>query len=280
MRYADLLREYRALAKRANKEEEAIKILMLHHSKMAGNEFYLKINEIPGPDFLDKFKDDCQKYLTEEIPVQHLTGCDYFFGYQFIVNKNVLIPRRETEELVEHTLYIYDEVFKDMPVKILDIGTGSGCISVTLKKEIKHSTVWATDISSEALEVAKQNANNLLAKVNFLTGSVYEPVNGLCFDIIISNPPYIPKAENVEKLVKNNEPHLALFGGNDGLRFYREIINDAKKYLNHKNFIGFEHAYDKAKDIKEMALKTFPEAEIRQFKDMQGLDRFTFIINT
>ncbi|MCL2522912.1 MAG: peptide chain release factor N(5)-glutamine methyltransferase [Erysipelotrichales bacterium] len=279
MRYADLLREYGALARKAKKEEEAIKILMLHHSKMAGNELYLRINEIPEPAFLDKFKEDCQKYLTEEVPVQHLTGCDYFFGYQFIVNKNVLIPRRETEELVEHTLYLYDEIFKNAPVKILDIGTGSGCIAITLKKEIEKSAIWATDISIEALEVAKQNAKNLSADVNFLTGSVYEPVKNKCFDIIISNPPYIPEAEDVCNLVRNNEPHLALFGGNDGLKFYLEIINEAKSYLNKRTFIGFEHAFDKALAIKEIALKAFPKAEIRQFKDMQGLDRFTFIIN-
>ena len=147
-----------------------------------------------------------------------------------------------------------------------------------LDVEEPNMTVTATDISEEALETAKQNNSNLKGNVTFLQGDWYKPLEGKKFDIIVSNPPYIPVGEYVEELVVQNEPNIALFGGEDGLDFYRTIIEGAKDHLNDKFFIAFEHAYNTSKALKKIIQKNFDDVEIIQKKDMQGKDRMTFII--
>ncbi len=261
-----------------NKEDSAIKRLLLHFSNMDSSDLILNLSEEMPIEVYDEFLYGVDKYIIKNIPVQHIIGYEYFFGHKFKVNSDVLIPRFETEELVANVLEQYDNVFDGEPVKVVDIGTGSGCLAVTLSVEEKNMQVSATDISKEALEVAKANNESLGGTVTFYQGDLYEPLKNQKFDILVSNPPYIPNDEFVEGLVKDNEPHVALFGGKDGLDFYRKIIEGAESILNDKYIIAFEHAYDKAKELKKIIKKNIKDCEIIQKKDMQGKDRMTFVI--
>lgn len=195
------------------------------------------------------------------------------------VNKDVLIPRFETEELVGYILSYYDEMFETKKIKVVDIGTGSGNIAIALAKEEPNMEVSASDISTEAIEIAKENAKNNDAKVNFVVGDMLEPFikSGEKFDILVSNPPYIPDTEFVEDIVKDNEPHLALFGGSDGMKFYDMILKDADKILNYPALIAFEHSYNKKEQMINLAKKYFSDSQVEVIKDMQGKDRMTFI---
>lgn len=260
------------------KEDSAIKRLMLHFSEMDSSELLLHLDEEMPQNMYDDFLYAVDRYIIQNIPVQHIIGYEYFFGHKFIVNPDVLIPRFETEELVGHTLELYDSVFDDKEVAVLDVGTGSGCLAVTLSIEEPHMHVDAVDISDKALVVATQNNQQLHGRVTFYQGDLFEPIQGKKYDIIISNPPYIPNDEYVEELVKSHEPHLALFGGKDGLDFYRKIIDEAPAIVNDRFILAFEHAYNTSKKIRSMIKKRFPDADIIQYKDMQGKDRMTFAV--
>ena len=158
-----------------------------------------------------------------------------------------------------------------------DVATGSGCIAITLAKEEPNMTVCATDISFEALEVAEANNKKMEANVKFMQGDMLEPLKGRKFDIFVSNPPYIPEDEEVMSLVKNNEPNIALFGGMDGMKFYRIILSGVKELLKDKAMICFEHGYDKKDDMIKLANYYFPESKVEVIKDLEGKDRMTFI---
>jgi len=262
-----------------NKEESAILFLMEDVSGYSTGELYFHQNDKMSDDLIEKFDDLVNKYIYQNQPVQYLTGKAYFYGYEFNVNPDVLIPRPETEELVENILKIYDRTFKrGTKVDVVDIGTGSGAISITLSKEEESMNVLATDISSEALDVAKNNNHKLEGRVTFLQGDMLEPVMDKKFDILVSNPPYIPSEEYVDPLVKDNEPNVALFGGNDGLKFYRIILNNSTKIMKDKFIIGFEHGYNTSKAIEDLAKELYPDAYVFTKKDMQGRDRMTFVI--
>ena len=196
---------------------------------------------------------EATKRLNNNEPVQYIVGNVDFYGYIFDVNKNVLIPRRETEELTEKVLKRIQEFTK--PV-IIDVGTGSGAIAVALSKKL-DTHVYASDISNDALEVAKKNSFNNEANVSFLQGDMLEPYikNNIKVDVIVSNPPYIKENEVIEDVVKNNEPHLALYAKNDGLEFYESILKNAKKVLNDKFLIAFEIGESQANDVKDLAKK-------------------------
>ncbi len=217
------------------------------------------------------------KRLKNGEPVQYIIGNVDFFDLNFDVNKNVLIPRFETEELVEKLINYINTYFKET-IKILDIGTGSGCIAITLKSKIKNCIVDACDISSKALKVAKNNSKKNNLTVNFIKSDLFQNINRK-YDIIVSNPPYIAYDEEIMDIVKNNEPKSALYAANNGLYFYEKILENAKYYLNKKNLIAFEIGERQGQQVKNIALKYFPNAEILIEKDLQERDRFVFIIN-
>ncbi len=220
------------------------------------------------------------KRLLNNEPMNYILGYSYFYGYRFIVDKRVLIPRYETEELVGLVLSYVDEYYgKQNVVEIADIGTGSGAIAIALKKEEKKLKMYASDISFEALEVARQNARNNDADVCFYQGDMLKPLieEGIKLDILVSNPPYIPSEEKMEASVVDNEPHVALFGGNDGLFFYRQIFNDAQKLVKNGGLMFFEIGYDQRERITALAKSYFPTAEIQVFKDINRKDRMLFI---
>ncbi len=231
--------------------------------------------------YLKKYlnKDDISKeleLLKEGKPVQYIVGNVDFYGNIFDINENVLIPRFETEMLVEKTIDYINEFFSGK-VSIVDIGTGSGCIAITLKKNL-DANVDAVDISNKALEVAKHNASKLNTDITFYEGDLLEPLNKK-YDVIISNPPYISYDEEIEDIVKNNEPHVALFADNDGLKCYEDILKDASNYLNKKSMIAFEIGLTQGKRIKELAKKYFPNSLVKIEKDLNDRDRFVFIFN-
>lgn len=220
--------------------------------------------------------DDAIKRLNNGEPVQYIVGNVDFYNSNFIVNKNVLIPRFETEELVLNIINFIKEYFNNK-VKILDIGTGSGAIAISIKKEV-NSEVYATDISKEALEVAKENAERNNASINFINTNIYDGIKDK-FDIIISNPPYIRYDEEIDEIVKNNEPHIALYADNNGLYFYEEILKNINTILNDKYLIAFEIGKDQGEDINKLKEKYLPDANIILKKDLEGRDRMIFIHN-
>ncbi|MCI5521908.1 MAG: peptide chain release factor N(5)-glutamine methyltransferase [Tenericutes bacterium] len=224
----------------------------------------------------DKTLDEGIELLNKGIPVQYIVGNVDFYGYNFKVNENVLIPRFETEELVEKTIKYINKYF-DKKVDILDLGTGSGCIAITLKKEL-DCNVDAVDISPKALEIAKLNAKNNNVDITFYEGDMLNPINKI-YDVIISNPPYIAYNEEIMEIVKNNEPHTALYAEDNGLKYYKDIISNANKYLKEKSIIAFEIGEKQGNLILEYAKNYFKDSIITVEKDMQNRDRFVFIIN-
>lgn len=200
MKLQALVQKAQALAIDKDKEESAVILLLEHVTSLKTNQLFLRMQEEVEKKIEQDFWALFKKYLDENIPVQYLVGYSCFYGYDFIVNEHVLIPRFETEELVENILYRYDQYFKGQTVDVCDLATGSGCIGISLALEEKHMRVVATDISSEALEVARENNDKLGADVTFLKGDMLEPLQGRRFDIFVSNPPYIPEDEPVMSL--------------------------------------------------------------------------------
>ena len=212
--------------------------------------------------------------ISEGKPIQYAIGHINFLNNQFIINDNVLIPRFETEELVEKTINKTKELF-NKPLDIIDLGTGSGVIGISLEKNLDTNNVDLIDISKEALEVAKINKDKLKSKANLIENNMLEGINNK-YDIIISNPPYIKEDEEIEDIVKDNEPHIALYGGKDGLDYYKDIAKNLKNVLKDQSLIAFEIGCDQGEDIKNILLKEIPNLKIEILKDMQDRDRFIF----
>jgi release factor glutamine methyltransferase len=215
--------------------------------------------------------------LLSHEPIQYILGKAWFYGNKFIVNKHTLIPRNETEELVELVVKTINNADFKTP-KILDIGTGSGCIAIALKLAIENSNVFALENSQEALFIANQNAKELNAAINFIEDDILNianPLTNQLFDVIVSNPPYILEKEKVEMEtnVLNFEPHEALFvNNNDPLIFYEAIANYAKKYLQPNGFLFFEINQKYGNETcKMLAEKGFLDIEL--IKDINGNDR-------
>ena len=223
----------------------------------------------------NKLKEGIERLQNGE-PVQYIVGNVNFYGNEIKVNKNVIIPLFETEELVEYTISYIKKMFKEK-INIIDLGTGSGCIAITLKKKL-NSNVSAIDISKEALEVARENAKKNKVEIDFIQNDMLDNISNK-FDVIISNPPYISKNEEIQDIVRKNEPSLALYADNEGLYYYEKIIKQAKKNLKEKFIIAFEIGYMQGDKIKKIAEQNYPKAEVVLKKDLQGKDRFIFIIN-
>ena len=211
------------------------------------------------------------KRLENGEPVQYIVGDVDFYGNIIKVDKRVLIPRFETEGLCEIALSYLSNTNLD----VVDLGTGSGCIAITLKKKLPNINMDAVDISNDALELAKENANLNNVDIDFYNGNMLEPLNKK-YDCIISNPPYIAHDEEVMEIVKNNEPNNALYADNNGLYFYEEILRNCKDYLKDKYYIFFEIGYSQGSSIKEIALK-YLACEVEIKKDLQGFDRYVII---
>ena len=211
-------------------------------------------------------------------PVQYVLGSVNFYGLELKVNESVLIPRFETEELVENTIKLINTKFKDKKLNILDLCTGSGAIGLRLKKEYLDNNITLSDISKEALEVAKENSETLNLPVTIINSDLFNDINDK-YDVIISNPPYIKDDEEIEDIVKDNEPHIALYAGIDGLDFYDRILKNIKNYLNEEFIIAFEIGADQKNDVSKLAYKYLDNIEVYSKQDMSGKDRMIFIVN-
>ncbi len=227
-------------------------------------------------EYLEKYGNPSKENidrLNNLEPVQYIVGSVSFYGNIIDVDKRVLIPRFETEELVENTIkYIKKYNYKS----IVDIGTGSGCIAITLKKFFPDLLVDAVDISNDALMVSKKNAINNNVSINFYNGNLLDPLDKK-YDVIISNPPYISYDEDIMDIVKNNEPHIALYAPNNGLYYYEEILKNVDKYINKNGLIAFEIGYNQGNEIKKLASKYLNKFDFEIKKDMTGKDRMVFI---
>lgn len=237
-------------------------------------ELLINLDEIVSAEKVELYK---KEILALEMgkPLQYVMGYVNFYGMKYFINENVLIPRFETEELVEHTISYINKYFKT-PVDIVDLGCGSGVIGLTLEKKLSTASVDLIDISEKALEVAHKNCEKLQSNARLLKNDFLNNIDKK-YDVIISNPPYIKTTETIEDIVKNNEPHLALYAGEDGLDCYRKILNDIKKNLKEQALIAFEIGESQGEAVSKLISKYLKNIEIEVKKDMQGRDRMVFI---
>ena len=243
-------------------------------------EFVLKIdrNELIKKQLQEVEKEKEEEYkqkveqILQGIPLQYITNLQEFMKLNFFVNENVLIPQPDTEILVEEVIKIAQLENK---IKILDICTGSGCIGISLAYYLKNAKISMSDISKNAIEIAKKNAkeNKVLEKTKFIKSDLFENIEEK-FDIIVSNPPYIETdvIKNLSKQVQN-DPKIALDGGKDGLLFYRKLIKEAPNFLNYNGYLCMEIGYDQKEKVIEIAKQEEIFSKIEAIKDLSGNDR-------
>lgn len=248
------------------------KLLMLDVLKWNETTFLLERQKVMNEAKLQLYKDHVS-VRASGVPLQHITGTQEFMGLEFKVNENVLIPRQDTETLVEHLL---EKLKGSEPLKGIDIGTGSGCIGISLAYYRKMLEMLLVDISPKALEVAKFNikAHHLEKCVQTLESNLLEAYQGEEVDFIVSNPPYIAKADMAELMteVKDHEPHLALTDEGDGLYFYRTISKQAKSYLKENGVLAYEIGYNQGEAVTTI-LRTEGYKAVKLYQDLAGNDR-------
>lgn len=252
------------------------------HAKILLAELLQK-NPLELLNYLDDIvPEELSKKYQEEVlalesgkPLQYVIGSVNFYGNRFHVDERVLIPRFETEELVENTIEYIKKYFTE-PVDILDLGCGSGVIGLTLENKVSTNSVDLVDISKDALEVSKINGEHLNSKAQYIESDFFDKVEKL-YDVIISNPPYIKDDEEIEEIVKENEPHLALYAGKDGLDCYEKILKEASFYMKEKSILAFEIGNTQASAITELIHKYLENIKVVVKKDLQGRDRMIFI---
>ncbi len=221
-------------------------------------------------------QEEALKKLATGYPVQYIIGDVDFCGNIIKVNESVLIPRFETEYLVENLLFYLRRYEYENP-KILEVGTGSGCISIALKKSTECS-IDAIDISKRAIEVAKDNAQKNNTEINFICEDIASFTSKNKYNVLVSNPPYVSPNEEVDEKTKY-EPQNAIFAKDNGLYFYNLILEKCPSLMASKNIIAFEIGKDQAESIKAKALSIYPKANIIVRKDINNFDRYLFIIN-
>ena len=239
----------------------------------------MKINELDKQELisLNKWNENTLKLLENNYPVQYIIGYVDFYGLKIFVNENTLIPRYETEYLVEKTLNLIKK-YKLENIKILDLCTGSGAIGLTLKSMLPKSKVTLSDISVSALEVAKQNKENLSLDVNIIESDLFSNIHEK-YDVIITNPPYVMTTEPLPPTVLR-EPHQALYSGEKGINHIEQILKNIKNYLNEKYIIAMEINEKSEIDITNLIKKYFSDNVQYYFsKDLSEKTRYLFIIN-
>jgi len=266
------------LLRRQDKEESLAKFLLMYMLDETTEQFSNKLSEELSVEQENRYFDLINKNINEDIPLSHLVGFDYFYDRKFKVTKDVLSPRMETEELIYKVLEYIKKSKKDS-FRILDLCTGSGIIAITLKKEIveKYTEIVASDISEKALSIAIENANNNNANITFIKSDLFDNISGK-FDLIISNPPYISYKDKItiKDNVLNYDPHLALFAEEDGIYFYRKIIENAVHYLSKDGVIFFEIGYDQKEKILELGKNNNFITTV--YKDINDRDRIAKLI--
>ena len=243
--YARLIENAKKKIDLNNLEHRAIYLFLGEILNADKTKILMLKDELVEDNILEKFSEMLADYIVDEIPIEYILGYTYFYGNKIKVNENVLIPRDETEDLVEKALNFIKE--ED---NVLDLCTGSGAIAISLKKELKNINVFASDISKGALNVAKENSKANDCEIKFVEGDLLEPfiASNMKFDVIVSNPPYISRDYVVNNIVKH-EPSIALFADNNGLKNYEIIIKNLDKVLNKNGVILLEIGYDQKEAI-------------------------------
>ena len=260
------------------RDENAGRMLLQHVLETNYSGLMMRMHDELADDHASLF----QQYVLEHakgIPVQYITGYEEFYGRKFQVNESVLIPRPETEELILGSIERINRMFgKDKDIRLVDIGTGSGAIAITMKLELPSAKVTATDISDAALQTAKINADELQAKIDFRLGDLTQPIQNEKWDVVLSNPPYIAydEAKEMSEVVLDHEPHTALFAEENGMILYRKLAENLPNLLNKPALIGLEIGYTQGEAVANLFRKSFPQAKIEIVKDINKKNRMIF----
>lgn len=279
MTYHKLLQEGKQRLEDAGYTEQTAQLLMAELCGQMDINLYMEMDNEINLDLQTAYLEAVHRMELNE-PMAYVLGYEWFYGYKFKVDADVLIPRPETEELVALVLSKFDERYPERDkVQVFDVATGSGAIGIALALEEPRMQVMASDLSQKALEVAGANNDALQAGVEFIQGSMLDPFieKGLHCDILVSNPPYIPNAEEMEASVVDFEPHMALFGGSDGLDFYRDIFSKASQVVRPDGCMAFEMGWDQGQRLMELARAHFKHARIEIHQDINGKDRMLWV---
>lgn len=277
MKQFEVLKRASLFLEKHNREPKVAELLLQHHLQVDRSKFHMLMRDTVAPDVQMAFEADIEKHAFTGVPVQHLVGYEGFYGRNFQVSEHVLIPRPETEELVEHIIKRAEQLQENESLTIADIGTGSGIIAITLALELPGVSVYATDISEQALSIARKNAADLQANIHFLQGDFLKPLisEHIQVDILVSNPPYIAKSaeESLSDTVKNFDPSLALFADDNGLAAYQNIITSMPKVLKDNGIATFEIGHEQGTAVASLLTTTFPNSTVEIIQDINGKDR-------
>ena len=273
MKLAQIFKDFEEKLIEQGEEAESLSFVYRSLKNLSFTDFIFALQEeVTDEDY--KFVENIFIKLASHIPAQYIIGHAEFFGMQLKVDERVLIPRPETEELVD--LILTENPKKNL--KVLDIGTGSGAIALALAKNRPDWSVTAADISQDALDLSLENANVQNLNLSFIKSDCFSEISSK-YDIIVSNPPYISRADEVEVglNVLHSEPHLALFADEDGLAIYRKIAEESKDYLNDGGKIYLEIGYKQGQSVPALFMENLPEKRVRTLKDQFGQDRMVVI---
>ena len=273
MKLAQIFKDFEEKLIAQGEEAESLSFVYRSLKELSFTDFIFTLQQ-EATEEEKQFVEEIYKKLAAHIPAQYIIGHAEFFGIQLKVDERVLIPRPETEEIVD--LILTENPEKNL--KVLDIGTGSGAIALALAKNRPDWSVTAADISEDALELATENAKRQNLDLTFIRTDCSSEISSK-YDIIVSNPPYISRSDEVEVglNVLHSEPHLALFADEDGLAIYRRIGEDSKDYLNDGGKIYLEIGYKQGQSVPNLFRKNFPEKRVRTLKDQFGQDRMVVI---
>ena len=273
MKLAQIFKDFEEKLIAQGEEAESLSFVYRSLKELSFTDFIFTLQQ-EATEEEKQFVEEIYKKLAAHIPAQYIIGHAEFFGIQLKVDERVLIPRPETEEIVD--LILTENPEKNL--KVLDIGTGSGAIALALAKNRPDWSVTAADISEDALELATENAKRQNLDLTFIRTDCFSEISSK-YDIIVSNPPYISRSDEVEVglNVLHSEPHLALFADEDGLAIYRRIGEDSKDYLNDGGKIYLEIGYKQGQSVPALFMENLPEKRVRTLKDQFGQDRMVVI---
>ena len=257
--YSKLIRDLEKKVAETELEVHAVKWMFYNSDFFCG---YANLNQPADEEVINKLAHMVDRYVNEKIPPQYILNKTFFFDYEFYVDEGCFIPRPETEQLVEETIYRIDEMFEGKTdLKLADVCCGSGCIGITLKKEIENCSMFMCELSKDAVNITRKNAKALGADVTVECGDFITPIleKKLTFDVLLCNPPYIKNDEKLAEMVVEHEPNMALFGGVDGLDFYRIIFKHFDEIILDGGFMGFEFGYDQKELLEDLVKQTFPQ---------------------
>lgn len=274
--YRELINNAKKNIDKVNLEHRAAYEFLMDILKCDRAKLILIENDEVSDDVLDKFAEMLSEYIFDYRPIEYIVGYTYFCGHKIYVDENTLIPRHETEEVVEAAIKVIN---KHQYKNVLDLASGSGAISISVKNVLPNVEVIGSDISQGALTVAKRNANSVGVNVDYVESDIldYFINHNMKFDMIISNPPYVSYDYTLPNKIIEHEPKIALYAKEDGMYFYRKILEDSSKVLNENGSIVFEIGYNQGEKIKELAKSILTNYDIEVRKDLSGNDRIVII---